>query len=68
MPRSRNIPRQQIGEPALQPETFEQSECLAIGPGANYTGIKMPEFIHTDPKLWFKVRLIHIILSKFAML
>jgi len=55
MPRLRDIPRQQIEKPALQPstqsETFEELEWLEL----DRTGIKMPEFIHSDPELWFSI-------------
>jgi len=55
MPRSRDISRQQIEESTLQlftqPKTIKQSECLATGLGANHAGIKIPEFLHSDPEL-----------------
>jgi len=59
MPRSRDIPRQQIGEPTFEPstqtETMENSECITDGPRLNFPGIKMPEFLPSDLKIWFSI-------------
>jgi len=59
MPRSRDIQKQQIGQPALQPsiraETLGDLECIATGSGLNRPGIKMPEFLPSDSEIWFSI-------------
>jgi len=59
MLRSREIPRQQIGEPVLQPttqtETSEESKHIAVGSGLNRPSIKMLKFLPYDPEIWFNI-------------
>jgi len=57
MPRSREIQKQQIGEPALQlqpSETLEDSEYITTE-GRNIPYIKISEFLPSDPEIWFNI-------------
>jgi len=54
--RSREIQKQQIEESALQPsETLEDSEYITTEPGRNKSCIKIPEFLPSDPEIWFNI-------------
>jgi len=59
MPRSREIQKQQIEEPALQQlessETLQDSEYITTEPGRNKPCIKIPEFLPSDPEIWFNI-------------
>jgi len=59
MPRSREVQKQQIGEPALQQlkpsETLEDSEYIIIEPGRSKRYIKIPEFLPSDSEIWFNI-------------
>jgi len=59
MPRSREIQKQQIGEPALQQlqpsKTLKDSEYITTEPGSNKPYIKISEFLPSDPEIWFNI-------------
>jgi len=59
MPHSREIQKQQIGKLALQlqpSEILEDSEYITTTElGRNKLYIKIPEFLPSDPEIWFNI-------------
>jgi len=59
MPRPRDKPKQQIGEPTFESststKTMESSENITDLRRLNRLDIKMSEFLPSDPEIWFNI-------------